>query len=161
MPGYIEKVLKRFQNTAKGRKQHSPHEWRVPMYGKTTQFVTNNTSPPVPTSAKKHVQQFVGALLYYALALDLTILVALGSIASQQANPTEKTMSELTWLLNYCAAHPKANIHYRKSNIVLWTASDASYLSKNNARSRTGAIFSLSDAPQQPGQNPTTTPPTK
>ena len=60
------------------------------MYGKNTQFATDDTSPTVPTSGKKHAQQVVGALLYYALALDLTMLVALGSITPQQANPTEK-----------------------------------------------------------------------
>ena len=159
MPGYIEKALKRFKHIAKGRKQHSPHEWRIPMYGKTTQYATDDTSPPVPASAKKHVQQVVGSLLYYALALDFTMLVALGSIASQQTKPTEKTMSEVTWLLNYCAAHPEATIRYHKSDMVLWTASDASYLSENNARSRAGAIFFLSDMPQQPGEIPTKTPP--
>ena len=49
------------------------------MYGKTTQYATDDTSPPVPASAKKHVQQVVGSLLYYALALDFTMLVALNN----------------------------------------------------------------------------------
>ena len=85
----------------------------------------------------------VGTFLYYALALDLTMLMALGSIATQQNNPTEATMSKVTWFLDYCATHPEATIRYKLSNMVLWTASNASYVSEPDARSRVGAIFFL------------------
>ena len=158
MPGYIKKVLTRFQHISRTRAQHSPHEWRIPKYGQKTQYAEDDDSPPAPITIKKHIQQVVGSLLYYALALDLTMLVALGSIAAQQNNPTAKTLSEVTWLLDYCATHPDATIQYNKSDMVLWTASDASYLSESKARSRAGGIFFLSNNTQDPTQPPKTPP---
>ena len=37
---------------------------------------------------KKYIQQVVGSFLYYARAVDLTILLYLNAIAAEQANPT-------------------------------------------------------------------------
>ena len=39
---------------------------------------------------KKFVQQVTGTFLYYARALDSTMMVALGALASEQASPTRK-----------------------------------------------------------------------
>jgi hypothetical protein len=52
------------------------------------------------------VQQVAGTFLYYTMAVDCTMLVALGSITSTQANATEKTFAEVLWLLNYAASNP-------------------------------------------------------
>ena len=86
--------------------------------------------------------------------MDLTMLVTLGTIAAQQSQPTERTMSEVTWFLDYCATHPDATIRYNASEMCLWSESDASYLSESKARSRVGGIFFLSSAPDA-------TPPTR
>ena len=158
MPGYVKKALLRFQHVAKGRRQHAPHPWNVPTYGRKVQFAKTDDSPLAPASAATHVQQVVGTFLYYGLSLDLAMLVALGTLASQQTAPTESTMSEVTWFLDYCAAHPNAVIRYERSDMVLWTVSDASYLSKPNARSRAGALFFLSDRPKNAAQPQSTTP---
>ena len=116
------------------------------MYGRKTQLTPeSNTSPPVSASAKTLIQQVAGTFLYYGLAMDLTMLVALSSIGSQQSDPTKKTMSELVWFLDYCATNPDSLIRYHASDMVLWTESDASYLSEINARSRAGGLFYLSD----------------
>ena len=58
------------------------------------------------------------------------MLPALGSIASQKANPTKQTMQRVKQLLDYAAAHPNAIITYRASEMVLYGHSDASYLSE-------------------------------
>ncbi len=71
----------------------------------------------------KHVQEVIGVLLYYAHTVDHTMLVALGTLASQQANSTQATMQALTHLLNYCTSHPDAIIRYQASDMVLWTHS--------------------------------------
>ena len=156
VPGYVEKALQRFQHVAT-RKKHAPFPAPRMKYG--TQYTpAPDNSPALPQSAKKHVQQVVGTFLYYALTIDLTMLVALGSLAAQQNNPTEKTMSELTWFLDYCAAHPDAKIRYHKSDMTLWVVSDASYLSEDKARSRTGGLFFLSDRVETPGTPPTKLP---
>ena len=65
--------------------------------------------PTLPPAKKLFIQQVFGSLLYYALAVDCTLLVALGDLASAQAQPTVDTMNKLTWLLNYVASNPNAN----------------------------------------------------
>ena len=149
IPDYVEKTSKHFHHIARGRPQHSPHLWNKPTFGANTQFTKDNDSTPAPKSASKYVQQVVGTFLYYAIALNLTMLVALGSIGTQQNNPTNKTMSEITWFLYYCTTHPDKCIEYKVMNMILWTSSNASYLSENNARSRAGAIFFLGPKPNK------------
>ena len=39
--------------------------------------------------------------MYYARAVDPTILVALSTISSSQAEPTEETMEKAKYLLDY------------------------------------------------------------
>ena len=43
----------------------------------------------------KYTQQVVGSFLYYARAVDPTILMALASIAADQVAPTENTMKRV------------------------------------------------------------------
>ena len=82
-----------------------------------------------------------GAFLYYTQAVDYTILVALGSIATQQSKPTENTMQKVKQYLNYAATHPDVIVTYRESDMILATHSNASYLSKTNAISCVGEHF--------------------
>ena len=91
----------------------------------------------------------VGTLLYYALALDNTMLVALGDLASAQSQPTEDTWDQITWLLNYAATYPDAAILYHACDMCLHVHSDASYLSAPKARSRASGFFFLSDNPSK------------
>ena len=59
----------------------------------------------------KYVQQeVVGSFLFYACAIDMTILLALSVIASDQANPTKATMKRVQQLLDYMASHPQTVI---------------------------------------------------
>ena len=76
------------------------------------------------------------------------MLAALGSIATQQANPMQLTLAKAKQLLDYTATHPDAIITYQASNMVLAGHSDTSYLSESNAHSRAGGHFFLaSDSP--------------
>ena len=54
--------------------------------------------------------QIVGTLIYYFIAVDPTMITALGSISAQQAEGTEKTYANTLWLLNYNATHPNYTI---------------------------------------------------
>ncbi len=47
------------------------------------------------------------------------MLPAIGDIATQQTNGTKATMQAITQLLNYCATHPDAFIHYHASDMCL------------------------------------------
>ncbi len=62
---------------------------------------------------KKFVQEVMGTFLHYAHAVDLTMLTALGSIATQQASPTEHTMQKVLQFLDYAATHPDAIVTYQ------------------------------------------------
>ena len=83
----------------------------------------------------KQVQQIIGSILYYARAVDLTVLMALSAIASKQSKGTQHTMMKTKQLMDYLATHPDATVRFHASNMILNIHSDASYLSKANAHS--------------------------
>ena len=147
MPGYVEDALQCFQHTPTSRKEHSPHDWNKPMYGKLQLTDEPDTSPPLSPTTQKLVQQIVGVFLYYGRAVDNTILKALNSIATSQVHGTEATMEACTRLLNYAATHPDATIRFHASDMVLYIEADAAYLNEPKAKSTAGAYFYLSDDP--------------
>ncbi len=59
----------------------------------------------------------MGTLLYYAHAVNSTILTALSSLATEQAKPMQKTMEKVKQLLDYCASQEEAIITYNKSKM--------------------------------------------
>jgi hypothetical protein len=85
------------------------------------------------------------------------MLVALGTIASQQSKGTQAMAHARTQLLNYTAAHPDVTVRYHASDMYLYVHSDASYLSEAYARSRAGGIFFLSQHPADPSKPPAPT----
>jgi hypothetical protein len=95
----------------------------------------------LPKEDKKIIQEVIGTFLYYAQCINSTMLAALGSIATQQVNPTENTMKKVRQFLDYASTHPDAFVTYRVSDTVLTNHSDASYLSESKARSRAGRNF--------------------
>jgi hypothetical protein len=160
MPGYIERALQRFQHPPPARPQHSPHAWQRPDYGKATQYApTPDTSPPLDAADSKRVQEVLGTLLFYARAVDSTMLAAIGTLAAQQARGTQHTMRGITHLLNYCATHPNAVVRFVASDMILHVESDASYLSEPKARSRAAGYYYLSDLPLAPNSPPAPTTP--
>lgn len=54
---------------------------------------------------QKHLQNIVVKFLYYAKAIDLTMLMALNSLAGFQIKPTIYTAKHITHLSNHCASH--------------------------------------------------------
>ncbi len=50
----------------------------------------DDVSPTLNTAGKKFIQEVCGVFLFLAQAVDGELLPALSSLASQQANPTEK-----------------------------------------------------------------------
>jgi hypothetical protein len=81
--------------------------------------------------------------LYYARAVDPTVLMPLNDIVREQTKTTEKMQAATNQLLDYLASHPDATIRYHVSNMILHIHSDASYLSVSNARSCLGGLFFL------------------
>jgi len=142
MPGYCERAGQRFHHRLPTKRQDQPHPHVEPTYGAKQQFAADDdTSPKLTKEEKTYIQEVIGVFLYYARAVDCTMLCALGSLASQQANPTEDTMKKVRQFLDYALCNPDAIVTYRASNMVLAVHSDASYLSESKARSRAGGHF--------------------
>ena len=117
-------------------KQNSPHPHIAPQYGTKTQFTTKiDTSPPLGKEETKFIQAVTGTLLYYARAVNNTILPTLSAIATEQAKPTEKTLAKVKQLLDYCTMQEEPVIAYRASKMILTIHSDAGYYNKKNSQS--------------------------
>ena len=70
MPGYIYRVLARFNHTKPTRFQHTPHQWNKPIYGRRVQSATEeDKSEKLDAKGKKLVQKIVRTFLYYGRAL--------------------------------------------------------------------------------------------
>jgi hypothetical protein len=150
MPGYVEKALQRFCHIPATRIQNSPHAWIPPHYGAHQQI----TPPPYDSEKLDRagiirLQEVICVFLFYGRAVDCTMLVALGNLASQQANGTHATAKAITQMLSHAAAHPYATIQYVTRDMYLHIHSDASYLSEAKARSCVGGTFFLSDRPKR------------
>jgi hypothetical protein len=99
------------------------------------------TSPALSDKDVNKLQQLTGTLLYYARAVDPTLIMPINVLASEQSNATEVTADKVIKLLNYCNTHPEKKIRYHASDMILHIHSDASYLSENEAKSRAGGFF--------------------
>jgi hypothetical protein len=142
MPGYIIKQLQKYKHACPPRPQHCPYSPEPKRYGSDAQRpLPEDTSPPLSKEDIKHVQRVIGSILYYARAVDLTVLMALSTIASEQAKGTESTMAKTKQLLDYLATNPDATIRFHASDMILNIHSDASYLSAANAHSRACGHF--------------------
>ena len=84
------------------------------------------------------------------------MLVALGSIASQQSKAIKKMYEETLCIINYTASYPDATIRYCASDMVLHINIDASFLSEPRALSRAGGHYFLSDRSPNPLFTPQT-----
>lgn len=162
MKNYVAKALHRFQSAPPSRAQHSPHAWNRPVYGTHTQLTPPpDTSEPLNAQGLTRLQEIIGVFLYYARAIDSTMLVALGTLASAQSKGTEATAIAITQLLNYAATHSNTTITFHASDMYLHVHSDASYLSESRARSRAAGYHFLSSRPNDPSAkiDPDATPP--
>jgi hypothetical protein len=149
MPGYISNVLIKFQHDTPKQPQHRPSRYITPVYGDKTQYETQDETPPLTAKQCLNIQKVTGSVFYYARAVDLTLLMPLNDIATEQTKATEKNQAATNQLLVYLATHPYATIRYHPSDMILNIHSDASYLSVSNARSRLGGLFFCGDKPHQ------------
>jgi hypothetical protein len=117
---YVPEALARFQHRAPSKPQHQPCPHVKPNYRAKVQYTEDtDTSALLPQKDKKFIQKVIGTFLYYAQCVDSTMLVALGSIATQQANPTENTMKKVRQFLDYASTHPDAIVTYHTSDTSL------------------------------------------
>ena len=116
------------------------------IYGAKAQLaLEDDTTPPLESQGKKRVQGIVGALLYYAQAVDNKLLVGLSDIGSQQAAATQRKNEAIIQIMDYCATYPSDGILYRSSDMVLCAHSDLGFHNESKGSSRAGANIFLSE----------------
>ena len=129
MPGYIDKVLHRYNHTPPPNPEYSPHIHTTPVFGQRVQYAAPpDDSPKLSKPQIKRIQGIIGSLLYYSRAIDSTMLTALNEIAAQQASATEKTLKAANKLLDYAATYHKVKVRFHASDMILYGESDAAYL---------------------------------
>jgi hypothetical protein len=107
MPGYTNAALHKYQHAAPKRPEHAPHTWNPPVYGAKTQYVEHdNNSPALSAKDLNKLKQLTGTFLYYARAVDPTLITFINALASEQSKTTSGTAEKVIKLLNYCNTHP-------------------------------------------------------
>jgi hypothetical protein len=154
MPGYVSNVLSKFQHDSLKHPQHTPSQYVSPVFGAKTQYAIMDETPQLTVQQCFTIQKVTGYVLYYAIAVDPTVLMPLNDIATEQTKATEKTQAATNQMLDYLSTHPDATIRFHASDMTLNIHSDASYLSVSNARSRLGGLFFLGNkSPKQDTPN--------
>ena len=105
---------------------------------KKVQMAKIDNSKPMNDKQIKLLQQVCGTFLYYARAIDCTMLHALNDLATKTQKGTQQTEKVLTHFLNYCATNPYAKVTYRASDMILHNHLDAAYLVAPETGSRAG-----------------------
>jgi hypothetical protein len=134
MPNYVQKALKQFLHTA-GKLQHALYQSAPIQYGTKKQYATQESKAPLlEDKAKRFIQQVCNKFLFLGRAVDSTLLCPIRAIASQSSKPTEDTMRQTLHFLDYLATQEDTILYYHASDMVLAVHSNASYLSKPEAR---------------------------
>ena len=85
MPGYIKKLLQKYKHKMPTKPRHCPYTPAPKQYGAEAQApLPIDISPKLSDEEIKEIQRIVESILYYARAVDITVLMALSSIASEQ-----------------------------------------------------------------------------
>ena len=150
MPDYIRNALKKLLYKQKVYPQYSLHEHNAVNWtnkGERQYAQQPDDTPLLDEKSTKYVQSAVGCFLYYARALDSTMLPALNQIASQQAQPTQRVLTKVQRLLDYANTYSQAYVRFYASDMQLMIDSDAAYLVLPKARSRIAGYFRLSNKP--------------
>ena len=90
MPHYVTKALQCFIHPTPSKAQYAQHTWTLPYYSSNIQYAeTEDTLTPLDKDGITHLQQIIGTFLFFARAIDNTLLAALGTLAAAQSRGTE------------------------------------------------------------------------
>jgi hypothetical protein len=149
MPGYIKKILLKYKHCMPAQPQHCPYAPAPKQYGTAAQSpLPVDISPKLSPEEIKEIQRVIRSILYYTRVVNITVLMALSSIAIEQSKGTTKTMEKAKQLLDYLTTYPDVTICFKASDMILNIHSDASYLSKTNAQSHTCSHFFVGWTPK-------------
>jgi hypothetical protein len=115
------------------------------VFGETTQLThVNPYSPPLSTEGIKRIQGIIGALLYFARAVDNKLLATLSALSSQQATTTEAPNVAMNQLLDYLATYPDDGTTLCASDMILCAHADTGFHNQSMGRSQGVAHISVS-----------------
>ena len=86
------------------------------------------SSPLIPPAKITRMNFFFGSLLYYARAIDNTLLPDLNTIAAKQAAATKQMGNQYHRFIVYVATQPNVSLIFHKIDMVLTIDSDATYI---------------------------------
>jgi hypothetical protein len=91
MPGYIKMKLQEYKHIMPKKLQTCPYSPEPKKFGMEAQApLPHDSTPKLDAKGIKRVQKIMGSILYYARAVDMTVLMALSSIVVEQTKATEK-----------------------------------------------------------------------
>ncbi len=142
MPGYIKKKLQQYSHIASKQVQNCPYMPAPKQFGSEAQApLPPDSSPKLDKSCIKKVQKIVGSIVYYARAINMTVLMAFRTIVADQTIATKRTLEWCTQMLDYLGRNAKAKVRFHASDMVMNIHLDVSYLSKAKACSLTCGHF--------------------
>ncbi len=95
------------------RVKHCPYATEPKRYGVDAQSpLPHDNTQKLNKKEIKQIQKIVGSILYYAQAVDMTVLMALSTITSEQTKGMEHTIKKAYQVLDYLAAHPDATVQF-------------------------------------------------
>ena len=84
MDGYVDQALLELKHSKPKQHIKGPSKAIPKEYGKRIQYSTTDDSPPMTPQEIKRKQRAVGKFLFYAQAIDNTMLHALNDIATSK-----------------------------------------------------------------------------
>ena len=151
---YITASLKRFNHTQSCKPQHQTYPHIKPICGATAQYTTDtDTSSHITPEDKKFIQEVMVTFLYYARAVNPTMITALSTIATQKSSPTEKQCKR--WH-NFLITHPRIPMPLSPTTPATWSlqATSTPLTSPNRKPAvERGGHFFLSDNTEYPSNN--------
>jgi hypothetical protein len=145
----ISKKIQEYNHVLPGQMQACPYTPAPKKFGAQAQTpLEDYSSPLLDEKGIKRVQKIVGSILYYARAVDMTVLMALSGIAVEQTKATTKTLGKCIQLLDYLASNSKAKVRLYASYMIMNIHLDASYLLETGACSRACGHFFMGWMPE-------------
>jgi hypothetical protein len=90
MPSYVSKVLSKFLHDCPKHPQLTPSRYVTPVYGAKTQYAMKYETPTLTAQQCLTIQKVTGSVMYYAIAVDPTVLMPLNDIATEKLRRPKK-----------------------------------------------------------------------
>jgi hypothetical protein len=109
MLAYVKNALHQFQHQPSKQNIYSPAKYTPSQYGAKLQLTSKiDRSPRLSPDQTTCLQKVTGNVLYYAQAVDGTMMNELNDLSTQTTTGTQITAAEMEHFLNHCATNPDA-----------------------------------------------------